>query len=160
MKTNEAADIMSKQLITIAFDADLTAAFTLMAKHRIRHLPVTDSTGTTVGILSDRDMRRAMKPECENGQFDPAFRVKDFMSWPPLSVSAETPVFDVAERMLRERISAYLVVSHDRQHPSGIITTDDMLKLLLVLLANDPTRGRLSLADYMNDPAYEKSLWS
>ncbi|MBI3554896.1 MAG: CBS domain-containing protein [Deltaproteobacteria bacterium] len=160
MKKNKAADIMSKHLTTIAFDAGLAEALALMTAKRIRHLPVIDTTGATVGILSDRDLRRAMKPDSQNAQFDPAHRVKDFMTWPACSVSTQTPLFEVAEQMLRDRFSAYLVVAHDRRHPCGIITTDDMIKLLLVLLVNDPTRGRLSLGEFMDNPAYEKPLWS
>lgn len=163
MKNNDAADIMTKQLLTIRFDATLSEAHGLMQGKRIRHLPVVDATGTSIGILSDRDLQRAMKPSGGLGaqavEFDPAFQVKDFMSWPVLTVFEATPVYEVAERMLREKLSAYLVVDANRC-ALGIVTSDDMIKLLMLFLARDPSRVRLSLATVLDDLTGSRNLWS
>ena len=50
--------IMSTDLITITPEEDLAAARALMHDNRIHHLPVVED-GVLVGILSDRDLRRA-----------------------------------------------------------------------------------------------------
>ena len=53
--------IMSSPLITVAPDADITDAARLMAKNRIRRLPVVER-GNLVGILSASDIT-AISPE-------------------------------------------------------------------------------------------------
>lgn len=128
--------IMSKKIITIDYKAKLEAAYEKMQERKIRHLPVTDERGTIIGILSDRDLQKAMKPS-KSGldlelSFDPKFEVQDFMSFPILQVHVETPVGEIVDRMLKDKVSAYLVMGE--HHPVGIVTTDDMLKLLSQML--------------------------
>ncbi|MEM2874724.1 MAG: CBS domain-containing protein [Candidatus Hadarchaeales archaeon] len=53
--------IMSSPLVTISPDADITEAAKIMAKNRIRRLPVVDR-GNLVGIISASDIT-AMSPE-------------------------------------------------------------------------------------------------
>lgn len=48
-------ELMTKAVWVIAEDADLTAAAELLAKHRIRRLPVVDQ-GRVVGVVSRRDI--------------------------------------------------------------------------------------------------------
>ena len=57
-KTTE--EIMSKRLVTIPMDRSMSQAQELMRQKSFRHLPVTDDSGTIIGILSDRDLQRAM----------------------------------------------------------------------------------------------------
>jgi CBS domain-containing protein len=48
-------DIMNSPLITVPQDATLKECSTLMKEHHIHHLPVTDDTGTLVGMISATD---------------------------------------------------------------------------------------------------------
>lgn len=48
-------EVMTKNIITCAADADAQSAIKLMGKHKVRHLPVL-SAGTIVGIISSRDV--------------------------------------------------------------------------------------------------------
>jgi acetoin utilization protein AcuB len=50
-------DLMSRTPITALSDTSVLDARALMAKERIRHLPVTDSDGELLGIVTDRDIR-------------------------------------------------------------------------------------------------------
>jgi len=65
---------------------------------------------TLSALFLDRDLNRAMTPTSmrdqylqDNPQFDPRLEVKDFMSWPIRSVSADLEVPDVARMMLAEK---------------------------------------------------------
>jgi CBS domain-containing membrane protein len=44
---------------TVEVDESLLRARVLMVEHHVRHLPVQDR-GTLVGILTDRDLKRAL----------------------------------------------------------------------------------------------------
>jgi CBS domain-containing protein len=56
----KAADLMTTNVITIAEDATVFEAASLMLTHQISALPVVDQSGKLVGIVSEGDlMRRA-----------------------------------------------------------------------------------------------------
>ena len=52
-------EVMTPAPVTIAPEAPLAAALAAMRQHEIRHLPVVDSDGRFVGIVTDRDLRQA-----------------------------------------------------------------------------------------------------
>lgn len=52
------SEYMTQKVITIQPDAGVREAFFLMKDETIRHLPVVDSVGELVGIISDRELRR------------------------------------------------------------------------------------------------------
>ncbi len=158
------SDIMSGKLVTIPHNSTLDEAYGKMRDKKIRHLPVVDDAGRIVGILSDRDLQRAMIPVAGKVEFDEIdfkfdskFKTQDFMSWPAKTVSESTSVRDVALMMLNEKVSAYLVMGQDH-NPIGIVTTDDMLKLLISLLDKDPSRLRLTMGSMFDDYAQTGSF--
>jgi CBS domain-containing protein len=55
MKSVHVSDIASHQPVTVSPDQDLDEALSLMAKHRVRRLPVVEG-GALVGILSQADV--------------------------------------------------------------------------------------------------------
>ena len=163
MTTKLAKESMSSSLITINWGEQMKTAYNRMQKHRLRHLPVLNDTGEVVGMLSDRDVQRAMISEIrheagiyassESIEFDPESRVKEYMGWPVLSVDKNTDVRIVAERMLQEKVSSFLVQSAGKT--VGIITTDDMLKVLIDLLQDSKTPARWTLQSLIADGAHQ-----
>lgn len=53
--------LMSRRLVTVGMDDSLDTIRRLLQKHEIHHLPVVES-GRLVGIISDRDVLRALSP--------------------------------------------------------------------------------------------------
>jgi len=51
-----AADLMTKPPVTIGPDETVTAAARLMYSRRVKRLPVTNETGTLIGIVSRSDV--------------------------------------------------------------------------------------------------------
>jgi CBS domain-containing protein len=161
-------EIMTKKLVTIPYKATLIEAYEIMAKRKIRHLPVTDHNQQIIGIISDRDLQRAMRPEKISDRssttnsygvdvaltFDPTFEVRDFMSFPIKEVEQTMTIEAVATRMLHDKVSAYIVTQRTR--PVGIVTTDDMLKFLVQMLRDDPSSLRKTIDGFVEiwDPLY------
>lgn len=153
-----AQEIMSKNLITVGINETVQNAYSTMQRNRIRHLPVTDEAGLLVGILSDRDVQRCIRFEKSNRSplldvelsLDPTLKVGDAMSWPLHKVAGTVPVKDVALRMLNEKMSSMLVECPQTGR-RGIVTTDDMLRLLITLLDKDPSRLRLAVDSIVED---------
>ncbi|MCM0607275.1 MAG: CBS domain-containing protein [Xanthomonadaceae bacterium] len=141
--------MMTKKIITIDYQAKLVAAYEKMQERKIRHLPVTYERGAIIGILSDREIQRDMKPSKQGIElelsFDPKFSVKDFMRFPALQVRVESPLSEIVERMLKEKVSAYIVTNE--HHSIGIVTTEDILKLVSQMLKE----GKGSKPNYLLD---------
>jgi CBS domain-containing protein len=57
---NKVSEIMSSSLITIKEDSPITSALTLMRTYNIRHLPVVDDSGNLKGVISIRDVVKAI----------------------------------------------------------------------------------------------------
>jgi CBS domain-containing protein len=60
MKAVRVGDIASHQPVTVSPDQDLDEALSLMAKHRVRRLPVVEN-GALVGILAQADVAEHAK---------------------------------------------------------------------------------------------------
>jgi len=138
------------KIISIEVDESVAAAYELMKKHRIRHLVVADGE-ECIGVISDRDLQRATRSEISITEgrkiielsVDPSFTVRDFLSWPVKSVEASLSIREVNRRMIREKISAFLVT--DNGQVTGIVTHEDLLLYLDSLLAKED--GSLGLID-------------
>lgn len=130
--------LMTKHPITIGYEDTIQKSSELMLEYRFRHLPVTDQNGNVIGILSDRDIQRAMETRHQGIEVElvlaPGKKVKDFMSWPPHTVSNETSLIDVVTFMIQEKISALLVNSTKTGKTIGIVTSEDVLKEFLKYL--------------------------
>jgi acetoin utilization protein AcuB len=133
---------MSNGVISVEEGENLLAAYKKMHANRIRHLPVVNHEGNIVGILSDRDINRAMqshivksknKKTSEDIDFDPKACVEDYMSWPVKTFNKDRLLKDVAKEMIREKISA-LLVTDQMNDIVGIITTEDLLRVLIEFL--------------------------
>jgi CBS domain-containing protein len=132
------SQIMTKHPITIGYEDSIQKASELMVEHRFRHLPVTDQMDEVIGILSDRDIQRAMEVRRQGIETETVIashrKVKDYMSWPANTVSDQSEIKDVLNQMIREKISAVLVSSKQTGKIRGIITSEDLLKEFLRFL--------------------------
>lgn len=152
------AEQMTSNLITVRSEDPLELAYAKMIKHEIRHLPVQDQNQKIVGIISDRDLQRALKStvsgsgsfKVESCEFSPTHRVVDYMSWPVKYIATETSLRTAAQRMVNEKISALLVTDNDLV--VGIITSDDLLKVLSDLLATPKSSPTLTVAEFISNP--------
>jgi acetoin utilization protein AcuB len=124
----------SRDLIVASWTDPVQEAYTLMHRKGIRHLPVADDDGYIIGVLSDRDVARAMlRGDSREGTppgFNPTDAVGDYMSWPVESIHEDASIGDAARLMIDKKISALLVLQ--KGEVRGIVTTEDLLRALLV----------------------------
>jgi CBS domain-containing protein len=60
-RTTLAEDVMTRRLVTAGPHADVEAALSLMEEYRIRRIPIVDSAGQLVGIISESDVATRLK---------------------------------------------------------------------------------------------------
>jgi IMP dehydrogenase len=123
--------------ITIAPDATLADARRLMEKHRISGIPVVESNGRLVGILTHRDVRFA-----EN----PAQPVSELMTHDNLATVSVGVGQEEARRLLHQRRIEKLLVVDDAYRCVGLITVKDIEKAVTYPDATKDAAGRLRVA--------------
>jgi acetoin utilization protein AcuB len=130
-------DVMSRALVTIDPEETLRAAFDLLLKNRIRHLPVVDGSGL-VGIVTDRDVKRAtpsVLSGIDRGEYDHVLettKVAQFMTRDPVTVTPKTGLKAAVEIFLKRRVGALPVVDDGRL--VGILSDTDIMHVAFDLL--------------------------
>lgn len=139
---------MTRHPITVGPDDPVERAVALMEQHGFRHLPVQDGD-EFVGMLSDRDVMlgtggQALAALGLSGDENVVHLVRDIMSQPVLSVSADERAAVAARRMVKNRIGA-LPVLEDGE-PAGIITETNLCKAFADV-CRDPSHADVLDAD-------------
>ncbi len=115
--------------ITASEDMTIDDLRQLMERHAIRHLPVVRGD-VAVGIISDRDVRLVSGLSvAEKFQV----RASDVMAPDPLSVSAGTPLDEVAYAMSEKKVGSVIVNDKDGRL-LGIFTATDALNALIEIV--------------------------
>jgi IMP dehydrogenase len=123
--------------ITIAPDATLGEAQSLMIDNRISGIPVTDAQGKLCGILTNRDVRFA-----EN----PAQPVHELMTRENLATVRIGTSQEEARRLLHQRRIEKLLVVDEDYRCVGLITVKDIEKAVTYPDATKDSSGRLRVA--------------
>jgi acetoin utilization protein AcuB len=126
-------DLIQSRVVTVEMDDSLSLAQSLMENASIHHLPVIDSHRCVVGMLSDRDLLRAISPfmntAAEASRDITIMRrpVHQIMSHHPITVNADSLLETTAQSMLDNNISAFPVTKDD-DRLIGIITWKDLIR--------------------------------
>jgi CBS domain-containing protein len=117
-------DVMTRKVITLRPDQTFADTVNLMAKHSFRHFLVVESTARLVGVISDRDILRAV---ARTRDWNTSY-VRQFMSRDVVAVKPDTKLSLATGMMLSKRINCLPVVD-DNGIVCGIITSTDLLKV-------------------------------
>jgi acetoin utilization protein AcuB len=129
------ADLMTTKLLTVSPEDSVEGAVRLLQQRGVRHLLVLDGK-ELVGILSDRDLKRALDPQKSKrkkllnlgGLFfllEPIL-VREIMTKDPMSVEANASAQEAAALMVAKRFGALPVVKGSKL--VGIVTETDLLR--------------------------------
>lgn len=131
-------DLMIPNPITIAHNQTVEQATQLMARYKIRRLPVIKG-GKLAGIVSDRDLRQLGRrpslklPVTEQEEAYQNLSVEEVMTPAVITVREYDTIKTAIELMLKNTISGLPVV--DRQDTLvGMLSNTDILKHCLTVL--------------------------
>lgn len=142
------ADIMQTKLVTVTPRTTLPEAVRLIQQRGIRHLPVVEED-RLVGIVSDRDLKRAMASPATNltvhelGYLLDRLTVEEIMTRPVIIIGPSFPVEEAARIMVREKISALPVT--EGAGLVGIVTETDVLDLFVRAMGAGEPSSRLDV---------------
>jgi CBS domain-containing protein len=126
------SDLMTTALITMRPEDPLDITNAEMKLAAIRHIPVVDERDRLVGIVSDRDILRALgKPGARK------MLVRDIMTHKLHTIRDIAPASEAAAIMLENKIGALPVTGEDRQLV-GMVTETDFLRVAFEALSGEP----------------------
>jgi len=131
-------DVMSRPAVTVRADASLKEATTLLDVRSLTTLPVVDSEGRVLGIVSEadliagmvpRDTRLHMVPGAIETHTMPPATVGEVMNLHPMTVNEDTDLAEAADLMTTTGVKSLPVLNH-RRHVTGVVSRRDVIHLL------------------------------
>jgi CBS domain-containing protein len=129
-----------REIVSITAEATLSEAARLLARRRIGAVLVLGSDGALVGILSERDVVRAVSDESVAALARP---VDQFMTRAPTTCTEDDTVDGLMELMTNRRFRHVPVLSGGRL--VGIVSIGDVVKTRI----EETVREANSLRDYI-----------
>ena len=152
-----AHQIMTRPVVTVSPDATIVEAANIMLQRHISGLPVVDSAGKLVGMVTEGDLIR--RPEigtqkkrgrwlgfltgpgklAEDFVHEQGRRVGEVMTKSPLTVTEETPLAEIADLMEKNNVKRLPVTQGDTL--VGIVSRANLLQAVASLARTipDPT---------------------
>ena len=131
-------DVMSRPAVTVRADASLKEATTMLDQRSLTTLPVVDSEGRVLGIVSEadlitgmvpRDTRLHMVPRATETHTLPPGSVGEVMNLHPMTVNEDTDLAEAADLMTTTGVKSLPVLDH-RRHVVGVVSRRDVIHLL------------------------------
>lgn len=126
MLNTKVKDFMQRKLPHITPDTEMSAAISELQKFNLLGAPVFDDKKCIVGFISEQEL---LKPLTQGSYFcDGVVRVKQLMRTDVVTVSGDTNIIELAEKMKTGKPKNYPVV--EGTTVVGMISRSDILKAL------------------------------
>lgn len=153
----KAADVMTKDVITVRPEAPVREIAALMTEKRISGVPVVGADGRLIGILSETDLLHRAETGTERqrkwwlGMFQDAdsmarayakahgLKAGDIMTTTIVTVGANTELHEVADLLEKRKLKRVPVVEDGRL--VGMITRGDLVRALAGVKTMAPTQS-------------------
>ena len=127
---------MTARVVTVEMDDRLDVVKKIFDSLNFHHLLVIDDDRTLKGVISDRDLLKALSPyvgsTAENARDTATLnkRVHQIMSRNPVTLQRQASIAEAMQLFLEHRISCLPIVDKDFR-PIGIVSWRDIFKSLL-----------------------------
>jgi CBS domain-containing protein len=164
-----AADVMTRRVLSVGPDATLSEAVGLMLKNGVSGLPVVDGSGALVGMLTEGDLLRRVETGTERkrahwlefllgpGKMAAEYvhahgrKVNEVMTTEVKTVGPATPLEDVVALMEKHRIKRVPVIVHGRLF--GIVSRANLMQALMAVSSAIPPTTK-------SDEEIQARLWA
>jgi CBS domain-containing protein len=131
----QARDVMTSPAVTVSPYATIKEAARLLIEHRVSGLPVVDTDGALIGLVSEADLLRLEATPAVVGasalpqRYErPPSIVAHVMTPGPISVSEDADIGSIADLLLRRNYRRVPVVRDRRV--VGVVSRRDIVRLL------------------------------
>jgi CBS domain-containing protein len=141
-----AADLMTRNVVTVDEEAGVQEAAALMLRHRVSALPVLDRSGKLIGIVSEGDLMRRAELGTErerswwlelitaNSDLAEDYvkahgrKVREVMTRKPITASPDTPINEIALLLEEHAIKRVPILDHGKL--VGIVARANLLQAM------------------------------
>ncbi|RAG86856.1 inosine-5'-monophosphate dehydrogenase [Streptacidiphilus pinicola] len=136
-------DLMTRDVITVQEETPFKEIAEILTEQEISAVPVLDSSGRLVGLVSEADLIRKEAAQADPGgrgpvprsasEFEPgvaAATARDVMSAPVLIARSGWSVVETARAMKQDNVKRLPVVD-DTDHVIGMVSRRDLLRVFL-----------------------------
>ena len=141
MRTSEVLRTKGQDVVTITGETEVRQLLALLAQHGIGAVVVSQDGGSVDGIVSERDVVRAIAERGDGVLSEP---VSAICSTEVRTVTPETQIEELMRLMTDLRIRHVPVLVDDRLH--GIVSIGDVVKYRITELESE----RASLTEYIS----------
>lgn len=128
-----ASEIMTPNPVTVPRSAPLTHVAEIMARRRLKRLPVVDESGALAGIISRIDLLRTVAGAAQGDEPAPSATglngdtpLNRVMRRDVAAVHGDTPLAEVMQAVVSTRLNRAIVVDADR-HVVGVVSDAALL---------------------------------
>jgi CBS domain-containing protein len=128
-----AGEVMTAHPVTVLESASLPEAAEVMARRRLKRLPVVNASGALAGVVSRLDLLRTLAGGFDGGEPVAAEmglagdqQLSRVMRRDIPTLHPESPLPEVFQAVISTRLNRALVVDHDRK-PVGVVTDAELL---------------------------------
>jgi acetoin utilization protein AcuB len=140
---------MKTNLVTVSPETSIFKAREMMDNHKISHLPVTDGKARLLGIVTDRDLKESWaSPATTLSVHELTYvlqrlTVANIMTKKLITATPDMTIERAAQIIHDKKIGALPVLKNNKL--VGIITTTDLMQVLLTALGMSDETTRLSM---------------
>jgi PAS domain S-box-containing protein len=156
-------DVMTQPVISLLLSKEQTVltALNLLQQHQIRHLPVLDSQGHLVGLITPQSIRRVLQP----ANLLKLRRVREVMTTNLISAPPTASVLTITRLMAAHQVSCVVILDEVPQaghkaYPLGILTERDIVQFQVLQL----NLSQIQAETVMSTPLFclrpNDSLWA
>jgi CBS domain-containing protein len=122
-------ELMQQDVKTVGVDSGINEAIVTLTDCHISALPVVDSGGRMIGVISSTDILTSEAEAADRVARETLFEdtpVRDLMTLHPITVGPDADVKEAAQAMLYADVHRLFVVDGDRV--AGVISTTDIMR--------------------------------
>lgn len=134
-------ELMTPQPVKVPFDQAVGDCARILWRLGLRHLPVVDANGRSIGVITDFDLLQHGEIIGEDGQWldrgDGRTKAADLARTDPVECVESDRLREVIARMRDQGTDVALVLDAHR-HPVGILTEHDVVRWSRLELPDEP----------------------
>ncbi|MBO0845731.1 MAG: CBS domain-containing protein [Nocardioides sp.] len=129
-------EVMTLQVVSVHPDTSLKNAIAALDRHEVTSMPVIDTQGRLVGVVSEADVirdavlpgRRGHEIPIQVSSVPASLRVADVMTHLPLTVGPDDDLAEAVDLLVSTQVKSLPVVDHDRV--VGMVSRRDVIAVL------------------------------
>jgi CBS domain-containing protein len=120
-------DLMARDPVVVAAEMPVAKVAEVLADYDIGGLPVVDSTGRLIGVVSQTDLLGYWASVATSSGSD-ALLARDVMTQPAVTIRGSASLREAAQLMTERHVARLVVVGDDPDIPLGLISDSDLIR--------------------------------